>query len=267
MTPFKGPIKVTSPFGPRTHPITGAPNSPHNGIDMTDTKGNWTIRECTGGTVVETSAAYNYGRGWLVRVQCGNAVETYQHLASIAVKKGQVLAQGDTIGVAGTTGDSTGVHLHFEVTIGGVAVNPSEWCDVPNAKGTYDGNDNVDAPAPTPAPSGPFPGVSDEQLAARVWAGEFGNGDARKAALGTRYAAVQALVDKGVGKPTPAPSVGVGSTVRLNSGAKFYDGTPPYDFVYNRNHVVSELSGDRAVITYNGTVVGAVRLSDLALVQ
>lgn len=65
---------------------------------------------------------------------------------------------------------------------------------------------NVTAPV---APVDPFPNVSDEELARRVWTGEFGNGDARKAALGSRYNAVQALVDKGVGKPTtstPTPS-------------------------------------------------------------
>lgn len=59
------------------------------------------------------------------------------------------------------------------------------------------------APAPTPAPSKePFPGVSDEELARRVWAGEFGSGDTRKKKLGSRYKAVQALVNKGVGKNT-----------------------------------------------------------------
>lgn len=55
----------------------------------------------------------------------------------------------------------------------------------------------------------PYPNVSDEELARRVWTGEFGNGEARKQALGSRYNAVQALVDKGVGKnvtPAPAPS-------------------------------------------------------------
>lgn len=50
-------------------------------------------------------------------------------------------------------------------------------------------------------PSIPYEGVSDEELARRVWTGEFGNGDERKAKLGSRYSAVQALVDKGVGKP------------------------------------------------------------------
>ncbi len=56
-------------------------------------------------------------------------------------------------------------------------------------------------PTPTPKPSIPYEGVSDEELARRVWLGEFGNGNERKAKLGSRYAAVQALVDKGVGKP------------------------------------------------------------------
>ena len=56
-------------------------------------------------------------------------------------------------------------------------------------------------PAPTPKPSIPYEGVSDEELARRVWLGEFGNGNERKAKLGSRYAAVQALVNKGVGKP------------------------------------------------------------------
>lgn len=58
-------------------------------------------------------------------------------------------------------------------------------------------------PEPTPKPSIPFEGVSDEELARRVWTGEFGNGEARKKALGSRYNAVQALVEKGVGKPKP----------------------------------------------------------------
>lgn len=51
-----------------------------------------------------------------------------------------------------------------------------------------------------------FAGVSDEELARRVWTGEFGNGEERKAKLGSRYATVQALVDKGVGKPSPKPT-------------------------------------------------------------
>lgn len=61
--------------------------------------------------------------------------------------------------------------------------------------------------APTSNNTDPFPGVSDEELARRVWAGEFGNGDTRKQKLGSRYAAVQALVNKGVGKSETTTSV------------------------------------------------------------
>lgn len=58
----------------------------------------------------------------------------------------------------------------------------------------------------------------------------------------------------------------VGSTVKLTQGAKTYDGKGLASFVYNRNHQVKEINGDRVVITYNGTVVAAVRKSDLTLV-
>lgn len=64
---------------------------------------------------------------------------------------------------------------------------------------------------------------------------------------------------------TAAASVKVGSKVRLKQGAKTYDGKSLASFVYNRDHVVKEISGDRAVITYGGVVVAAVKLSDLTL--
>lgn len=60
-------------------------------------------------------------------------------------------------------------------------------------------------PKEEPKPSIPFEGVSDEELARRVWAGEFGDGDTRREALGSRYDTVQALVNKGVGKPSAEP--------------------------------------------------------------
>lgn len=65
---------------------------------------------------------------------------------------------------------------------------------------------------------------------------------------------------------TAAASVKVGSKVRLKQGAKTYDGKSLASFVYNRDHVVKEISGDCVVITYGGVVVAAVKLSDLTLV-
>lgn len=64
---------------------------------------------------------------------------------------------------------------------------------------------------------------------------------------------------------TAAQEIKVGSSARLNKGAKTYDGKSLASFVYNRDHVVKEISGDRAVITYGGVVVAAVKLSDLTL--
>lgn len=64
---------------------------------------------------------------------------------------------------------------------------------------------------------------------------------------------------------TATQEIKVGSSVRLNKGAKTYDGKSLASFVYNRDHVVKEISGDRAVITYGGVVVAAVKLSDLKL--
>ena len=68
--------------------------------------------------------------------------------------------------------------------------------------------------------------------------------------------------------PAPAPSKGIvkGSVVRVKQGAKDYNGGGLASFVYTRDHIVSEVSGDRCVITYNGVVVAAVRKSDLTLV-
>lgn len=68
------------------------------------------------------------------------------------------------------------------------------------------------------------------------------------------------------GSGNAAASVKVGSKVRLKQGAKTYDGKSLASFVYNRDHVVNEIKGDRAVITYGGVVVAAVKLSDLTLV-
>ena len=82
----------------------------------------------------------------------------------------------------------------------------------------------IDGGAPAPAPSSdPFPGVSDEELARRVWTGEFGNGDDRKNRLGSRYASVQALVNRGVGKdsaPAPTPKPVVTNTLHIGDTVK-----------------------------------------------
>lgn len=155
MTPFKGINRVTSVMGPRTSPITGAAET-HAGQDIV-TSGTypgsaWEVRECTGGTVAQVTS--DKWRGNYVDVRTSaNTIERYQHMQSIYVKAGQAVPQGTVLGMAGKTGDSTGVHLHFEVQVNGKAVNPAQWSDVPNKVGSYAGNDNIDGQTSTPAPS------------------------------------------------------------------------------------------------------------------
>ena len=72
-------------------------------------------------------------------------------------------------------------------------------------------------------------------------------------------------VDDGDDVGDQKPSIKVGSTVKVKSGAKTYEGGNLADFVYNRNHIVKEIKGDRAVITYNDVVVAAVHISDLII--
>ncbi len=145
MTPFSGENRVTSPYGMRTHPISGK-RQMHNGVDIVTSgaypgKG-WEVREVTGGTVKAVTS--DQWRGKYVDVQTApKEIERYQHLASTTVKVGQILKQGDVIGMAGTTGDSTGVHLHFEVQKNGSPVEPSVWSGVTNG-GTTPGNNNLD---------------------------------------------------------------------------------------------------------------------------
>lgn len=83
--------------------------------------------------------------------------------------------------------------------------------------------------------------------------------------FGTCAAMVTPAAQPVVTPPAP-PSVTAGATVKVKSGAKTYDGKSLASFVYTRNHIVKEIKGDRAVITYGGTVVAAIKTTDLILV-
>lgn len=152
MTPFKGTNRVTSVMGPRTSPITGKVEV-HAGEDIVTTGtypgSAWEVRECTGGVVDKITS--DKWRGNYVDVRTSSTtIERYQHMESIYVKAGQTVPQGTVLGMAGKTGDSTGIHLHFEVQVNGKAVNPEKWSDIPNRVGTYAGNDNIDGKTTTP---------------------------------------------------------------------------------------------------------------------
>ena len=99
--------------------------STHTGLDIAATTGT-PIKVVADGTI--TLAAYSGSYGYLVKVDHGNGVETwYGHTSKMLVKEGQAVKAGDAIALVGSTGNSTGPHLHFEVRINGEHVNPQKY--------------------------------------------------------------------------------------------------------------------------------------------
>ena len=115
---------ITSGFGGRVAPTAGATSS-HDGIDYGAGYGA-TVYAADSGTVI--TAQYNSARGNYIVINHGNGMQTwYQHLSAMNVSVGQTVSKGQAIGAVGTTGVSTGPHLHFEVHVGGVPVNPLNY--------------------------------------------------------------------------------------------------------------------------------------------
>lgn len=119
-------IVETSGFGKRVNPITGEHGEEHTGQDYSAQCGTEVIASA-GGTVVY-SQWHEYGGGNRVEIDHGNGLVTsYNHLQENKVKVGQKVQRGDVIALVGTTGSSTGCHLHFEVLIDDVKVDPKGW--------------------------------------------------------------------------------------------------------------------------------------------
>ena len=117
--PVPGP--VTSPFGYRIHPITGTSRL-HAGIDLDGSTGD-PVRAAGAGTVI--LAEWYGGYGNTVVVDHGGGLSTlYAHQSSLNVSRGQSVGQGDVVGYVGSTGFSTGPHLHFETREFGTPVDP-----------------------------------------------------------------------------------------------------------------------------------------------
>jgi murein DD-endopeptidase MepM/ murein hydrolase activator NlpD len=113
--------KVNSPFGMRNHPISGG-GALHSGIDYDE--GDGTAYAADSGTVL--TVGYQGGYGLAVEIGHADGTTTfYAHLASADVSPGQQVNRGDGIAVIGSTGSSTGRHLHFEVRTGGTALDPA----------------------------------------------------------------------------------------------------------------------------------------------
>ena len=122
--PVAGSLR--SGFGWRFHPIFGT-NRFHTGIDLTAPNGTL-IKAGDGGQVIQ--AGYSGGYGYTILLYHGGGFATrYAHLSSIRCTVGQFVARGQVIGLVGSTGWTTGPHLHFEVRINGAAQNPLQYLE------------------------------------------------------------------------------------------------------------------------------------------
>ena len=119
--PVKG--TVSSEFGTRIHPISGDLRF-HAGIDIAADEGT-KIHSAFYGEVVK--ADYDQWNGNFIKIQHENGIMTvYCHCKKLNVKKGQIIRAGEIIGTVGSTGNSTGPHLHFELRINNISYNPEK---------------------------------------------------------------------------------------------------------------------------------------------
>ncbi|HTQ81635.1 MAG TPA: M23 family metallopeptidase, partial [Pseudolabrys sp.] len=122
--PVNGDIDMSSPFGMRLDPFLGRP-AVHTGVDLRGEVGE-PVRATATGRV--TIAGWDGGYGNMVELNHGNGLATrYGHLSKILVKVGQFVRIGETVGLIGSTGRSTGPHLHYETRINGEAVDPQKF--------------------------------------------------------------------------------------------------------------------------------------------
>ena len=117
--------RVTSEFGYRRDPFTGETRG-HTGIDIAVPTGT-PVRAALPGVV--TTATYNAGGyGYYVMIDHGNGMVTlYAHCSKLVARVGSTVQAGDIVSLSGSTGRSTGPHLHFEVRINGQRVNPRSY--------------------------------------------------------------------------------------------------------------------------------------------
>jgi len=123
LTPVNG-ARMTSKFGMRNHPVRGGRRM-HKGIDLAAPTGTPVYATADG---IVGLARWGRGYGLYIKIDHGADLETrYAHLSRLAVSAGERVEKGEVIGYVGSTGWSTGPHLHYEVRVDGVAVNPIHY--------------------------------------------------------------------------------------------------------------------------------------------
>jgi murein DD-endopeptidase MepM/ murein hydrolase activator NlpD len=129
--PLATPAPITSLFGWRTHPIFGDQRM-HTGTDLGAPTGT-PVLAAKAGTVQTADYLGGYGLTVILRHEDGTQETRYAHLSQLLVRPGETVAQGDVVGLVGSTGNSTGPHLHFELrqltAQGWVLINPNELLD------------------------------------------------------------------------------------------------------------------------------------------
>lgn len=122
--PCPGYTYISSEFGYREQPIAGASTN-HKGMDFAAPAGT-PIYAAASGTV--TSASYSGNAGNMIVINHGNGLQTYyMHCNSMYVRAGQTVSKGQNIGAVGSTGNSSGPHMHFQVMQNGTPVNPRNY--------------------------------------------------------------------------------------------------------------------------------------------
>lgn len=189
--------RVTSPYGPRTHPISGQAGTMHWGTDLIPLVSNrkipipWPYKIT--GTVIATRTMGGRGMTVSTRPDGTNELILMQHLDSYLVKPGQKVNYLDPIGICGTTGNSTGIHLHFEVKLwdgtdngGAVKGNPADYTPVkaepsnafrPGDLVKATANLNIrEGPTTQAAIKGRFEAGEEARVQGSAYNGEYANG-------------------------------------------------------------------------------------------
>ena len=117
--------RITSPMGTRNTGIKGASTN-HKGVDIGGVGYNTNILAAKAGVVITSKYSSSYGNYVVISHGKGNTT-LYAHLSSRKVKEGDTVTQGQVIGISGSTGISSGPHLHYEITENGVRVNPLDY--------------------------------------------------------------------------------------------------------------------------------------------
>lgn len=117
--------RITSPYGPRNTGIPGASTN-HKGVDIGGVYYSTNVLATKAGIVITSAYSSSYGNYVVVSHGKGNTT-LYAHMSSRSVSEGDVVDQGDVLGVTGSTGVSSGPHLHYEITENGSRVNPLNY--------------------------------------------------------------------------------------------------------------------------------------------